>query len=537
MRVKKNQSQLQKKRQNAQAAFIGLLIAYCCSCGRGFPDQKKGQVQNPPAPQSLLSPENLRASQVSPGGPHLNQTQAQPVRPSFIPQVHVYSVFSSDSSAGLSSGQRSDPVSLLNSPERGAGGDQERSFVTRSHEKVVFHHKFFLQQEDQVQRSAGSQSPTPHWSFFFAWDARWDQSQVNSGFYTHFVYRNSQWLGNGRPKPVWFDGGRNLWFIPFFDLFRNSEFYSEGDLDLEDLQVIRLDLILASGQRVQYEIQFQVEAPLPSLRYRSLTDALQLNEKSVGNQVVEEGQVIEEEEWVNPKNRPFELWIKPGQRDDRPLVLKTVLESSLYQPRERKPPRGPEVTFWESKAELHFSHLKRIHQREGQEVGVETLKLESDRWVHFTIGPKETVRLQWIVKAPVTVRNCTLPESRQENFSWLEEGVSCPDEVVGDLRGLFSPGFNVLKLICSRKEVRRFQSVQQTWKLRSARIEGKWRKEVRIAYPYVSEEDLMAFPVVSDSEFQPELWKVQSESVVKTEQVGRNWVKPSAQYSCQGVFR
>ncbi|MEO5969448.1 MAG: hypothetical protein ABIQ95_05940, partial [Bdellovibrionia bacterium] len=168
--------------------------------------------------------------------------------------------------------------------------------VTRTESDTIFHTKFFLPRQETEESRAQTQKKHQ----FFAWPEKFGTSMIQLASYSHRVLRNGEWLGNFRPKRVWHDNIHFRWFIPFFDIFQDSDFYSEDGAHLDDLQLVTVDLLLDSGLRFTYQIKFQVVGPVPELSLKPLDSPPLPDPLLLGDQVSTLGWVIKREELLNP---------------------------------------------------------------------------------------------------------------------------------------------------------------------------------------------------------------------------------------------
>ena len=441
-------------------------------------------------------------------------------------EVHVVSVESSEARPRLPDPGDADPLEN----------------VTRTTSETLFHTQFFIPKSGV--KGGAAQASVRHQ--FFVWAEEFAGSKIRFATYSHRVLRNGEWLGNFRPKKVWYDDVHSRWFIPFFDIFQESDFYSESDVHLEDLQVLTVDLSLESGLRLSYQIQFQIVGPLPELIFRELELPVLPDPRTLGDQVSTVGWVIKKEELVNPSHHSLHLWLRPLALDSGALALTTYLRSSIYTEQPHSPPRGPETESWVSRgglkvSEVRIRHLNQkrasrlSHPGDPSSPSQETRPLSGD-WQSVLVAPGETLVLEWLAHTQSGVRDCTLPDTQNFSMVWTSPAVAVAPQAIS-----YVPSGNLGLGMALREAMLRanvqpmppmppsvfHQNVANEWFILGAEISGRWSRDLVVSYSFLSKEGAT----------QGFLRENIATGFVETHSTVGEIVASPAQFGCQGVFR
>jgi hypothetical protein len=409
--------------------------------------------------------------------------------------------------------------------------------VTRTKSETRFHTKFYLPNLERVRIQTRAQARHQ----FIVWPEEFDGFSIQSAFYSHRVLRDGKWLGNFRPKKVWHDDIHSRWFIPIFDIFQDSDFYSEDDARLDDLQVVTLDLVLDSGMRFSYQVKFQVVGPLPELEIQSSESPLLSDSRDLGNHLASVGWIIKREALVNPSPQSLYLWLRSPQVGEDVLTLTTYLDFSYFVEQPHSAPLGPEIQSWASRANLKVDELRIVRQSNSDSGGTEILTLEPGEWQGVAVGPGETLILEWVARTESGVRDCKLPDPQNLSLFWTSLpslATPVPSPAISGI-GSWSGKqnfLNVMRLASQGAEksqeaptlpVTFHQNGVNEWSIRGAGISGRWSRELRISYPFLSKND------ATDDSFG----KTIARGFIETHSTVGQTVSNPPLYSCQGVFR
>lgn len=423
-------------------------------------------------------------------------------------------------------------VSTGDNPTQGARSlNSDLNEATREGDTLVFHRKFFLKDPD-------SKNEARHGKTFLVWPEKSFESMITSATFSHRVLKpDGSWIGDLRLKPLWYDSESHIWFIPIEELFTDFKEYPTDNVQASDTQVLQLELVLQKNQKVQFEIRFQAEGPIPS----NGLEPVDLDDPGLmgvpwGKTVSAIGWVVKKEKWSNPSTRPFTLWIRKTDNDSG--SLQSYIRTSTCRQNPNSAPEGPFHSFGISTAEFRVSSLM-IRHSDGR---IEEADLAPDQWAQVEIQPAESVLLEWRALPVSGTPRCSIAAT-DVVYRWeipakklyqnhLIHGLHSKETMESLLRS--HPMQGITNEVIVRPAEPRAQPCRVGTDLVGARLEAKWNREIRIAHPFVVAEDAKLSFQGAQKQEMPDLKVIETPEENFSASVGD--VRPGiGPFSCQGT--
>lgn len=362
-----------------------------------------------------------------------------------------------------------------------------------------------------------SLNPLRRKEYSLSWSEDTLSSPIRTAQFTHQVLDTQNRLkGNLRPKVAWHDLEKKQWKIPLSEIFRDLSYYPLENINEEDTQILKLELILANPQQEissQVQIKFQVCAPLPLLPITQ--DITVLRQQTLARDAetmvrnISRGQfVIHREQITNTTKSSFILWLRSMHPQD-PLSFLISISHPEFIERATEPPLGPHHQIAFSKSTFTVSEVQVTHIHSSQSESIPLIHL----WNPLPIRPLETLRLEWKAKPVENQNTCNLPPDITQHLRW-----TVPERVI------LNPDQRVFReLLIKIPAEHHTMPVQINWKITGSRLFGNWNRSIRIGNTFnLFFENQNLLPLL--------------EETVTLDNTQNEFQPSSTPFNCQGIF-
>ena len=285
----------------------------------------------------------------------------------------------------------------------------------------------------------------------------------------HFIQRqmnpDNQERGAPDRTPVSFDRETRRWFIPLAKIVSDPM-----DADPAENRLLDLDLVLASGVRIELHLSFRVLGALPRIIVTSSRPAITGTSEEIERQVSDGGITLLQEIVSNPSKRSLRIWVRPSRSA---VAMTTGLKVPRYSVTVYTMGPVAEMEYASSVAPVADVHLRLTR---GGKAPLE-IPVSPEQWRSFELEPLETVRLEWLAHSESAV--CGFPAPTVRTLQWVALKYS-PCDIQDNCTYLAQGNFT------------------EAWSLAGVTLSGKWSRQLRLSDPYLPVDKSTATLIPSD---------------------------------------
>ena len=393
-------------------------------------------------------------------------------------------------------------------------------------------------------KDSNSQNPLRQRELYFVWPEKSLGLPIQGVTYTHSV-RNIHLQGNPNfhPRAAHHDTDNHRWYIPIAHIFRDPLTQQQIPVNPSDSQEVRLEISLENGPNQIVNLHFQIIDPIPQMIWTPLELGQPANTHQLIQETSQEGITIYKEQVQNPSHQSYRLWIR-SQANLSAASLRTWLHYPKYTGNADREPTGPVARYADSLGQLKVSKMIAVHENQA----TETFNLLNQEWISILLHPQETVTLKWKALRTAATPLCSLPMSQSIPFNW--QTLPPPLDLAGYWTELQKVPPLVRPSVYQFMENRRrdlelerkptFHTIHRiiNWSFAGARLESRWSREIRVTYPFISEEEATSNPrerADQESDYFIGFRPLKSGNLESLRQAG---LMPQANkpFTCQGVF-
>ncbi len=428
-------------------------------------------------------------------------------------------------------------------PEAGAGNAAENSNalpvqMTAGENEIQIHTKLGL-------RDLSSQDERLRRDWFFSWPDVFRGRAILSARYSSRVQETQRGtlLGtatlNARP-----DRGAGRMLIPFSEIFANFVDYQEASASAEHQQVLDLEMSLQGGESARVRILFQVVGALPSPRMSSVPVG-DLKPREKARQAWDSGLELVKETVENPVDRPMRVWLRASQKA---LSLWHGLSQATYS---LHPELGPQRGGDRIRGSLGWLWVKQVEIKRAKGES-ERVDLDQDGVGFFDLEAREQVEMAWKALRVTNSAQCQIPSLVNQSFTWLVISEEVPRQrevyrkqiaslTMASARAKGELTAKAEEILSMIPKVLKHQQVKVEWDLTSAELEGDWRREIRIAHPYIGKDQALGGETLSPEKVGNAIQNFRevrnkTQKFRLSDGFDRDVLKPENRFECQGLF-